>query len=380
MVGINIERIRQDFPAFKNWAYLDTAYVGLSPKFARDSYDEFLDEWMNLSFEKPATILGKWMEKSEETRVMVAEFLNAKTDEIAFTQCTGCGLNLPVNCIDFKKGDNVVTPDLECNPLVTSSLRRKGVQTRIVKSVNGKVELSDLEREIDDHTRVLQVSQVSYINGFRFNLKEVSDIAHEHNALVSVDSIQATGAIYTDVKREDVDFLSAGTYKYLIGPPGLGIFYTKSEHIENMFPDRTGWGNKIWNLKPYELPKSAKRFEYGTLNFGGIYAFHDSLSYLKKIGIKNIEKRVLELSSYLRSRLNDIGAEMFTPENTNSPIISVFVKNAQEIGEKLRKKRVKVTTRDWNDNGYFRVSVHFYNTREDIDVFIEELEMMVRDD
>jgi selenocysteine lyase/cysteine desulfurase len=133
-------------------------------------------------------------------------------------------------------------------------------------------------------------------------------------------------------------------------------------------------------LKPYELPKSAKRFEYGTLNFGGIYAFHDSLSYLNKIGINNVEKRVLELSSYLRSRLNDLGAELFTPENTNSPIISVFVKNAQEIGEKLRKKRVKVTTRDWNDNGYFRVSVHFYNTREDIDVFIEELEMMIRDD
>jgi len=375
---MKIRAIRRDFPTLRNLTYLDTAFIGLLPTFVREGHIEFLDEWMSFSLGKSKTILDKWLDKAEETRAMIAEFLAASSDEIAFTQCTGCGLNIPVNSMTWKKGDNVVFPDWEHNPLVTSALKRKGVETRIVKSANGRVELSDLEKAIDDNTKIVQVSQVGYVNGFRFDLKSVSDMAHEHGAMISVDSTQALGALKTDVRREDVDFLSAATFKYLIGPAGLGFLYVKSEHIKGMSPDRTGWKNPIWRMRTYELPQSARRFEYGTLNFEGIYAFHNSLIYLNKIGIMNIERRNLELSSYLWSRLNDLGARLFTPQGNKSPIVSVFVKDEQEIGEKLMEERVKVTARDWR-GGQLRVSPHFYNTKEDIDFFIDRLKKIIGD-
>ena len=386
---MEINTIRNDFPTLEKLTYLDTAFVGLFPTFVREGYIEFLDEWMSYSLGKSKTtadkqldkaeaksILGRWMDKAEETRAMAAEFLGASSDEVAFTQSTGCGLNMPVNGVTWKKGDNVVFPDSEHNPLVTATLTREGVEARIVKSVDGRVELNDLEKAVDDNTKIVQVSQVGYLNGFRLDLKAVSDIAHEHGALVSVDSTQALGALKTDVRKEDVDFLSAGTYKYLIGPAGLGFFYVKSEHIESVLPDRTGWKNQMWRMRPYELPKNARRFEYGTLNFQGIYAFKNSLIYLNKMGILNIERRVLELSSYLWSRLNDFGARLFTPLDTKSPIVSFFVKDEQEIGEKLMREKIKVTARD-SPEGHLRVSPHFYNTKEDVDFFMDKLKGII---
>ncbi len=375
---MDIKTIRQDFPALKKLTYLDSAFVGLVPNFVREGYIEFLDEWANFSFDSSKTILGVWRDKAEETRAMAAKFLGASPDEIAFTQCTGCGLNIPVNGLTWKKGDNVVTPDWEHNPLVTSTLKRNGVESKIVKSINGKIELGDLEKAIDDNTKIVQVSQVEHTNGFRFDLKAVSEIAHRHGAMVLVDSTQALGALKTDVKQEAVDFISAGTYKYLVGPAGLGILYVKAEHIEKLIPDRTGWSNKIWAMKPYELPSSARRFEYGTLNYQGIYAFHKSLIYLNKIGIENIEKRVLELTSYLQSRLIDLGARLFTPQGTKSPIVCFFIKDAQELAKKLRSEDIKVTAREWNGESYFRLSVHFYNTTEDIDRFLDKLKEITR--
>ena len=373
---MNIRTIRRDFPALKNLTFLDQAYVGLFPTFVREGHIEFLDEWMSFSLGESKTILTKWLDKTEKTRAMTAEFLGASSDEIAFTQCTGCGLNIPVNGMTWRKGDNVVFPDWEHNPLVTSTLKRKGIETRIVKSVNGRVELSDLEKAIDDNTKLVQVSQVECLNGFRLDLKSVSDMAHEHGAMLLVDATQALGALKTDVKKEQVDFLSAATYKWLMGPAGLGFLYVKSEHIEEMLPDRTGWKNKIWKMRSYELPGSARRFEYGTLNFEGIYAFHNSLIYLNKIGIINIERRNLKLSSYLWSRLNNLGVRLFTPEGNKSAIVSFFIKDAQKIREKLTENRIKVSAMNW-DGELLRVSPHFYNTKEDIDFFIDKLKEII---
>lgn len=370
---MEIKAIRKDFPALKKLIYLDTAFVGLVPNFVRQGYLEFIDEWANFSIDPSKTILNRWMDKAEETRVIVANFIGASSDEIAFTQNTGCGLNIPVNGLAWKKGDNVVTSDWEHNPLVTPFLQRNGVESRIVKSVDGKVDLNALEKAVDDNTKIVQVSQVGFVNGFRFDLKAVSEIAHEHGAMVLVDSTQALGALETDVKKENVDFISAGTYKYFLGPAGLGIFYAKAEHISKLIPDRTGWSNKIWRMRSFELPASAKRFEYGTMNYQGIYAFYNSLIYLNRIGIKNIEKRILELTSYLQSRLNDLDAKLFTPQGTKSPIVSFFIKDAHEVAKKLRNEGIKVTAREWNGEGYIRASCHFYNTKEDIDYFIDKL-------
>jgi cysteine desulfurase/selenocysteine lyase len=377
VAALNIESIRRDFPALEEWTYLDNAFVGLYPRQVRAGYEEFLDRWMNFRAEGTKTILTEWLEKAEKVREMVADFIGASPQEIAFTTCTGSGLNIVVNGTKWEKGDNVVFPENEHNPLDTATLRRHGVETRAVEVREGRVDLSDLEKAVDDHTRLVQVSQVSYINGFRFDLKGVADIAHEHGAGVVVDSTQAIGALVTDVKKEGVDYVSAAPYKYLMGPAGLAFLYVKSDLIGELEPDRIGWKNQIWEgdyaEEPLDATLSAKKFEYGTLHFQGVYGLERSLKYLNDIGMENVERRIIQLSSYLWSRLSEIGKKMYTPRGTRSPIVSFYEQDAVETSAKLMEEKVKVTGREAH-GGHIRVSPHFYNTTEDIDHFIKKLE------
>jgi selenocysteine lyase/cysteine desulfurase len=373
---MDILRIRSDFPALKEWTYLDTSFMGLSPLQVRQGYEEFLDRWMLFKVAMGKTILSEWLEKGELVRNMVASFLGATRDEIAFTTSTGCGLNIVINGISWSKGDNVVFPEWEHNPTDTMTLRRHGVQVRTVKSKGGRIELADLEKVIDDRTKLVQVSQVAYTNGFRFNLKKVGEIAHEHGAMLLVDGTQAIGALLINLKEENVDFLSAAPYKYLMGPAGLAFLYVRRDRTDDLIPDRVGWKNQIWEGERAErLSESGEagdKFEYGTLHYQGMYALERSLEYISRIGLENVESRILELSSYLWYRLNDLAFDMYTPKGTKSPIVSFFQPDATIIAGKLMEEKVKVSGRPTH-GGHIRVSTHFYNTSEDIDHFIERL-------
>ena len=371
---MDVERIRSDFPALKEWTYLDNSFVGLVPRQVKEGYDEFIDEWVYLDIGGRSTILNGWLDKTQTLRASVADFIGAAPHEIAFTMCTGAGINVVVNGISWEKGDNVVFPEWEHNPLDTTTLRRNGVEIRAVKVKDGRTEVADLEKLVDDDTKLIEVSQVSYVNGYRFDLKEVSDMAHEHGARVLVDSTQAVGALVTDVEKEGVDFLSAAPYKYLMGPAGLAFLYVKEEVLGELEPDRVGWKNQIWEgdraEEPPEDRESAEKFEYGTIHFQGVYALEKSLEYINGIGMEAIEKRVLDLSGYLWRKASELGNEMYTPEGTESPIVSFFEPDASEVASKLMAERVKVTGREAH-GGHIRAAPHFYNTKGDIDRFIE---------
>ena len=373
---MDVHQIRRDFPALEEWTYLDTAFVGLYPRQVRRGYEEFLDRWMLFSAAGTKTILTEWLEKTEKVRGMIADFIGANSDEVAFTMCTGSGLNIVVNGIEWRKGDNVVFPEWEHNPLDTVTLRRHGVEVRPIKAEGGSVELDDFEEAVDDDTKLVQVSQVSYVNGFRFDLKELADLVHGHSARLLVDATQAVGGLVVDVGREGVDYLSAAPYKYLMGPAGLAFLYVRQEHIGELTPDRVGWKNQIWEgehaEEPLERRETARKFEYGTLHFQGAYGLEKSLEYLNQVGIDNIERRNLELVDHLWNGLSDLGKEMYTPPGTESPIVSFFDADAVELAARLMAEKVKVTGREAH-GGHIRVSCHFYNTKGDIDRFIEKL-------
>jgi len=373
---LDIDSIRADFPGLREWTYLDNAFICLYPRQVREGYDEFLDQWMNFSPKGAKTILGEWLDKANHVRGMIADFIGAAANEIALTACTGSGLNIVINGTKWEKGDNVVFPEYEHNPMDTTMLRRYGVESRPVKVEKGRVELSDLEKAVDDRTKIVQVSQVSYVNGFRFDLKEVSDIAHDHGAKVLVDSTQALGALATDVKEEKVDYVSAAPYKYLMGPAGLAFLYVSSEHLDDLEPDRIGWKNQLWEGDHAEEPRdgfnAAEKFEYGTIHFQGAYGLEKSLEYINNIGIDKIEKRILSLTDHLWSRLSELGREMYTPPGNRASIVSFYQNDSIEVASKLMLEKVKVTGREAH-GGHIRVSSHFYNTREDINRFIDKL-------
>jgi cysteine desulfurase/selenocysteine lyase len=204
---LNIEKIRRDFPLLSEWVYLDNAFVGVMPKQVRQGYEEYLDLWYNFSLPSDRTILQEWLTKTTRLREKIADFVKVKPHEIAFTMCTGSGLNIVVNGITWKKGDNVVFPEWEHNALYTNTTVRSGVESRVVHARDYRFDLEDIEKLIDDRTRLIQVSHVSYVNGDTMDLKAVSDMAHEHGAKVLVDATQAVGALDVNYSSSGVDFV-----------------------------------------------------------------------------------------------------------------------------------------------------------------------------
>ncbi len=372
---IDIEEIRRDFPVLRDWVYLDNAFVGLMPRQVREGYNLWADEWYNF-YVGNRTILSGWLERAERVRGMIAAFIGASSKEIAYTMCTGSGLNIVINGTKWRRGDNVVFPEWEHNPLETYTTRENGVESRVWKPVNGRFDVADLKKLVDDKTRIVQASQVSYINGFRADLSELADVAHVHGAKLLVDATQAVGALKVDYKRDDVDYVSVAPYKYLMGPTGLAFLYVDSESIKELIPDRTGWKNQIWAGAHAEEPtpaNTAERFEYGTINFQGIYALEESLKYLNRLGMDYIEKRVLDTTGYLYKRLEERGKAIWTPEGNESPVVSYMQEGAVDLAERLKKRKIKVTGREAH-GGHMRVSAHFYNTRKDVDKLIEAVD------
>ncbi|MBN1682732.1 aminotransferase class V-fold PLP-dependent enzyme [Candidatus Bathyarchaeota archaeon] len=370
----NIESIREDFPTLKDWTYLDNAFVGLMPKQVREGYMEWIDEWYNFRITKN-TILNCWLEKSTILRNMISNLIGVQSSEIAFTMCTGSGLNIVINGIDWKKGDNVIFTEWEHNPLVTNTTRKNGVESRVLKASGNRFELSNLEKMIDDKTRLVQISQVCYTNGFRFNLKDVAQIVHEHGAKLLVDATQAVGAIQVDYKKDDVDYVSVAPYKYLMGPAGLAFLYVNNQSVNELTPDRVGWKNQLYegdNPEESITEGKAEKFEYGTINFQGVYALIKSIEYLNKIGIENVENQIINVNKYLYEKLEYLGKKVWTPIENESPIISFIQENPENLAKKLQNMKIKVTGRRAH-GGHMRVSVHFYNTIDDIDLLIKNL-------
>jgi selenocysteine lyase/cysteine desulfurase len=371
---VSIEKIRADFPVLKEWVYLDNAFVGLMPRQVREGYVRWADEWFGFDVGK-RTILDGWLEKAGIVRGMIASFIGVSPKEIAYTMCTGSGLNIVINGTEWEKGDNVVFPEWEHNPLETYMTRRAGVKSRVWMSRDGRFDVSDLEKLVDDRTRLVQVSQVSYVNGFRADLGEVAEVVHEHGAKLLVDATQAVGALKVDYKRDGSDYVSFAPYKYLMGPTGVAFLYIDEKSIPELTPDRTGWKNQIWegvHAEEKTPEDTAEKFEYGTINFQGVYAMEESLKYLNRLGMDYVENRVLDTTGYLHRQLGELGKELWTPEENESPIVSYNQVGAVELAERLKRGKIKVTGREAY-GGHMRVSTHFYNTRSDVDKLIEAI-------
>lgn len=218
------------------------------------------------------------------------------------------------------------------------------------------------------------MSHVSYLNGFRHDLKKLADIVHTYGGYLIVDSAQSIGGIKVDVKDENVDFMSGIPYKWMISSNGLGFLYVREALIPSITPDRLGWAstNDFASLETMEsnpLPETARRFEYGTLSFESVYGLEASLDYINRIGMDVIEQRNLKLVHMLRERLQSHKVTFFTPEENRSPILTFFTENEQDFGNKLKKNKIFITARR-RKKGQVRISPHFYNNEEDIEAFM----------
>jgi cysteine desulfurase/selenocysteine lyase len=296
----DIGEIREKFPVTRSKVFLNHAAYSPLPQPVVDVMRKYNEELCCYEIDESKYSLGQ---------EIFAKLVDAEKDEVALVPNTSTGLNIVANILDYSAGANIVTTDLEYPSVVYPWLKEKlGVEVRYVKNVDGRVFVEDMEKAIDDQTVVVTISHVGYANGFRNDLRALADIAHEHGAYLVADAIQSLGAMPVNVRRDNVDFLTASCYKWLLGPAGAGYLYVRKDLIERFEPPFIGWASvkpevfdtvEFWDIWKLQLSNTASRFEIGSPSFISFVGAAVAIQLLLDVGIENIQKRVLDLTELL---------------------------------------------------------------------------------
>lgn len=361
--------VRDQFPAVTSRLYLNAAYIAPVPRAVAAAGRAFDDA----KCERPIS-LGEMQKTADGVRAAYARLVGAAADEIAFLYSTSEGENIVARGLGLTAGDNVVVDALHYNTsflLYRELERTAGIQLRIVAARDGAVAVEDMARAVDRRTRLVSVAWVSHQNGFRHDLRPLADLAHAHGAYLYTDAVQAVGMFPIDVAAAGVDFMTAGTYKWLLGSFGVAPFFIRRALVEKIPLDRSGalHVEKELGDHRYQIFSSAKRFDYATPAFGPIYQLGAALTFLEQVGVAAIERHTVGLAERLHRGLRDLGAPLLTPAGNRSSIVSWTVDPARDAARHFAAAGVDVTVRD--GGRMVRVSPALYNTGDDIDRFLE---------
>ena len=366
------EKIRKEFPVTKSYTYLANAAISPIPIPVVEATLRFYDGMLNHG----GTLWENWMEEMEQTREVYAEFINASSDEVGFTHSTSEGMNIIAHMLSAK--GSVISNELEFPSSILPWLNR-GSDIHFVRAKNGRILKQDIADAINTKTRTVVISHVQYSTGFRQDLVDLSELTTKCGLYLVVNPTQSLGALHFDVKDFCVDFMASNGHKWILSSFGVGTIFIKKEYLEDIHqfhpPFFSQFGQKqreIFDNSKINMSTTASRFELGSPHFSNILSLKAAIEYISKIGITQIERRILSLTSYLVEKLHELNLEIISPlkeEKWRSGIIVFKMHNVDEIVRKLEKRRIIVSAR----GGGIRVSPHLYNNEEDIDRLAQEL-------
>ncbi len=365
--------VRGDFRATQLATCLNTPYIGPIPSSVEQVALGFLRREAEDLIAVPE-LLGR----ANEVRRKFAALFGADPLEVGFLSATSEGENLVTGAIGLHPGNNVVVDDLHYTTsyaLYRTLERTKGIELRVVPSVNGRAGVAEFQRYVDSRTRLISVSWVSHQNGYRHPIRALADLAHAHGAFLYADGIQALGMFPTNLHDEGVDFVSSGTYKWLMASFGIAAFYIRQEHLDLVTPDRVGTFSVAEEQPGYQfrMHPGARKYEYATLAFGPLYQLDAGLDYLAGVGLDRIEAHGVALAAEMRSGLIDLGFAVRTPADNAASIVAFqHDKDAAAAREIFERRKVQVSFRDGGAN--IRAGAALFSNREDIGRFLNAAE------
>jgi selenocysteine lyase/cysteine desulfurase len=316
-----------------------------------------------------------------------AALINARPSEISFVPNTSTGENLVVNGLGIPgSGGNVVTDALHFDGAILhlQALQRAGaLQLRMAMPREGRIEVRDLERLVDNKTRLVELSLVAMYNGFQHDLKAVCDLAHAHGAYVYADIVQAAGATPIDVRASGVDFCACSSFKWLMGDFGLGFLYARADLLGRLRRSQYGY-HSARSIETHFLPldppagepftwelgaDASAYFEVGSNAQAPMAALGASLPYIRDLGVDRIEAHRQPLLERLRREVPRLGFACVTPPGTKSALITFTVKDRVPVLDRLVRANINVRL----GAHFLRVSPSVYNDLRDVDRLLEAL-------
>jgi len=298
-----------------------------------------------------------------------AALLGVKAERVAFLAHASEGLNQAIAAVDWRPGDNAVVADLEFPSLVypLSRLREAGVEARLVRSRNHYVAIDDVAAAADSRTRLLLVSQVSYLTGQRLDLARCAEIARTRGAWLAVDATHALGVASVD--GDLCDFVVSACYKWLLATHGVGIFAYNPARVGELQPNVLGWHSAAERAcapdpLTHDLRHDAARLEAGNPSLLGLFVLDNALHELSPFDTSAVLAHAHALGDALVDGLRARGRTLITPVDPSERAgnICFLADDAAGLAARLAKRNVLV----WGSDGRVRVSVHLYNDDEDV--------------
>lgn len=382
---------REDFNILNSGIiYFDNGATTLKPKILSEAISDYYNNYSSNAHRGDYSLSIKASQKYEETRGLVKEMLNARKDsEIAFTSGTTDSINKIVFGYfkyHLNKGDEVLLTKSEhaSNLLPWFELADEiDINIKYIDlDDNHEVTLENVLKAISDKTKVISIAHVSNVVGDVRPVEDIIKCAHERNVLVLLDGAQSIPHLKVDVQKLDVDFLAFSAHK-MCGPTGVGVIYGKEDLLNEMRPiifgggmnaDFSHDGNRVYKTMP-------DRLEAGTPNVAGVIGFGYVIKYLMDIGFDNIHSMELELKKYLIQRLKEIDNIIIYNEHSLSGVVTINYDGIfpQDLSIYLDKYNIctragnhcaKILKDEIHIKNTCRISLYFYNSKEEIDKLI----------
>ena len=403
-VGINISKIRQDFPILKRkingnktLVYLDNAATTQKPISVINAICEYYMNYNSNIHRAVHQLAEEATFEYEKTREKVAKFINARSaDEIIFTRNATEAINLVSYSwgrTNINRDDRIVITEIEHHsnivPWQILTQEKDAKLDYIGIDNNGYLNMEDCNRYLQSNkVKLLSISHMSNVLGTIVPINEIIELAHQKGIVVLVDGAQSVPHMPIDVQKMDCDFMVFSAHK-MLGPTGVGVLYAKKEILNEMQPFIAGGDmikevykhRTIYNDLPY-------RFEGGTPNIADVIGFGAAIDYLKKIGMHNVREHEIEITSYAIKAIADIkDITLYGPHNANHrggviafnigdihPHDLATIMNDYGIAIRSGHHCAQVLMGRLNIAAASRTSFYIYNTKEEVDKFINALD------
>lgn len=382
---MNTEKIKEDFPILQereDLVYLDNAATTQKPEKVINSIKSF--------YEKNNSNVGRGLydlaadatQEYETAREKVADFLSAEKKEIIFVRNTTEAENLIAESLEFE-GDIVLSEMAHHSEQLPwrKKAEEDGKKIEYLETENGKISLGSAREKITEDTGLVAISHISNVFGAENPVEKITEIAHENNALIVLDTAQSAPHMPLDVEELDVDFLCLSGHK-MLGPTGIGVVYGREELLDDMKPYQVGGGMISKVLKDsVKYSEAPEKFEAGTPNISGAVGLKSAVEYLEEIGMEEIHEHDKKLCKKMINGLEKIeGVKVISPEDANLVSFTTEYAHPHDVAEVLKRDKVAVRAghhcaqpqmEELGINGTARASPYLYNNEEDVEKFLK---------
>ena len=387
-MSLNGNNLRKDFSILNNckdnFIYFDNASTTQKPKAVIEVINDYYSNYTANVHRGVYSIAEKATLKYEESRKIIAKFLNAEINEIIFTKSTTESINFISHSFAknrFKKNDEIIITEMEhhSNIIPWQILsKEKGIKIKFIPILeNGSLDLEKVENLITSKTKLISITHMSNVLGIINPIKDIIKIAKKNNIEVFIDAAQSISHLKINVKEINCDYLAFSGHK-ILGPTGVGVLYINKKHHNKILPLLSG-GHMIKevSMNSFSYNDVPWKFEAGTANIAQVIGLGEAIKYFQDKNLESLHLYTSKLCKYLLEKLNTIPNIKIYPKNTNNigPVISFTINGIHDYDLTKLLDTYGICIRSghhcaqpilnkFNIKSLCRISLYFYNTKE----------------